>query len=387
MTSNPGKNQQMRWFSGAGFSASNGSSTSPLEFDGLLSENNPALTFNARDNATTAHFYFEDADGVNRRAMGAYVNQIPGNTSLTDSGGTDSRYVANDLSRVGLPEATANSYAANNGVGTATVQGQSRPLILNRPFRSVGEMSYAFRGTPWQNINFFTPESGDTALLDTFCVNPPPPAAMVAGKVDLNTRQIPVLTALVSGANRDELYNYPIGTPPSYALPPVTPGEATLVAQKLVGITNDQTDAWRGPLVNIGGLVGRYVPAPGSTGGATDLQSFPETVTGTTYTYAGLSAALDNTVYTAAMPTGVLAPVPYTIQRFREAGMRPLFDAGQVRVWNLLIDVVAQTGHYPKTATTLDQFFVEGQTHLWVHVAIDRYTGQVIDKQVEVPAP
>jgi hypothetical protein len=48
---------------------------------------------------------------------------------------------------------------------------------------------------------------------------------------------------------------------------------------------------------------------------------------------------------------------------------------------------VAQTGHYPKTATGLDQFNVEGQSHVWVHVAIDRSTGQVIDKQVEAVTP
>ena len=29
-------------------------------------------------------------------------------------------------------------------------------------------------------------------------------------------------------------------------------------------------------------------------------------------------------------------------------------------------------------------FFVEGEQRYWVHVAIDRFTGQVIDKQIEV---
>jgi hypothetical protein len=27
---------------------------------------------------------------------------------------------------------------------------------------------------------------------------------------------------------------------------------------------------------------------------------------------------------------------------------------------------------------------VEGEQHFWVHVAIDRFTGKVIDKQIEV---
>ena len=59
----------------------------------------------------------------------------------------------------------------NSALGTPTQQSQSRPIILNRPFRSVSEMSYTFTGTPWKNLDFFTPESGDSALLDTFCVN------------------------------------------------------------------------------------------------------------------------------------------------------------------------------------------------------------------------
>ena len=29
-------------------------------------------------------------------------------------------------------------------------------------------------------------------------------------------------------------------------------------------------------------------------------------------------------------------------------------------------------------------FLVDGEQHYWVHVAIDRFTGQVVDKQIEV---
>jgi hypothetical protein len=32
----------------------------------------------------------------------------------------------------------------------------------------------------------------------------------------------------------------------------------------------------------------------------------------------------------------------------------------------------------------LSNFIVEGEQHYWVHVALDRFTGQVIDKQIEV---
>jgi hypothetical protein len=71
----------------------------------------------------------------------------------------------------------------------------------------------------------------------------------------------------------------------------------------------------------------------------------------------------------------------------RESIARALGEADQTRTWNLLIDVVAQSGRYPPTATTgadLPKFVVEGEQRYWVHVAIDRVTGEVIDRQVEV---
>ena len=68
----------------------------------------------------------------------------------------------------------------------------------------------------------------------------------------------------------------------------------------------------------------------------------------------------------------------------RESVIRAFSDAGQTRTWNLMIDVIAQSGHYPPNASTLAGFLVEGEQHYWVHVAIDRFTGQVIDKQIEV---
>jgi hypothetical protein len=49
-----------------------------------------------------------------------------------------------------------------------------------------------------------------------------------------------------------------------------------------------------------------------------------------------------------------------------------------------MIDLIEQSGRYPPPATSLAAFLVEGEQHYWVHVAIDRFTGQVIDKQIEV---
>ncbi len=63
--------------------------------------------------------------------------------------------------------------------------------------------------------------------------------------------------------------------------------------------------------------------------------------------------------------------------------MRALTDAGQTRTWNLMIDVIAQSGKYPPTANNLSQFVVEGEKRYWLHIAIDRFTGEVINQQLE----
>ena len=381
MTSDPGQNRQMRWFAGIGYATSEGtaSDSSPTEFDGLLSQNNPAVNILARDKATITQWYYEDPDGVARRAMGAYAL-----TGLLPA----SQTTAATQNLEGLPHATANTYTDNGavsgkyGVGTPTAQNLSRPMILNRPFRSVAEMSCTFTGTPWKQLDFFTPESGDTALLDVFCVSEPPPNSIVAGKVNLNTHQAPVIQAMVAGTSRDELGN--VANPPAYAPSALTGTEAANVAAKLVGITTDHANAWHGPLTNVGDLVGHYVNSPGrNVSGATDIYTFTEPVSGQAFTYSGLSAALDGSVYSSS-PGNYSAAANYKSQRLREAAVRALSDGGQTRVWNLMIDVIAQTGRYPLNATSLAQFAVDGEARYWVHVAIDRLTGQVIDKQIEL---
>ena len=69
----------------------------------------------------------------------------------------------------------------------------------------------------------------------------------------------------------------------------------------------------------------------------------------------------------------------------REVVPRAISSVSQTRVWNSLIDVVAQGGRrYRPGETDPKKFIVEGEQHYWVHVAIDRFTRQVIDRQLEV---
>jgi len=380
-----GLNQQMHWYSSVSWTGyGNGfdhSGTDANFYEGLLSQNNPALQLMSTKATTVQQEYYQDPDGVVRRAMGAYA-PITGSPA-----GRDTNMVATATSgtaTVGLPMFTSGT-AISNGIVTPSAQSQSRPILLHRPFRSVAEMSYAFRGTPWKNIDFFTPESGDTALLDVFCVNEPPSNPLVAGKVNLNTQQAPVLQAILAGAYKDELT--------TNKLPSLTGTEAANIANILTGITGSSL-AWRGPLINVGDLVGHYVSNPPTTLSGTDYYQCPAAsastgaLTGSNYMFAGFSAALSGT---SGNGSDVWATTPANdnysspnIQRFRESAIRPLAECGQTRVWNLMIDVIAQTGRYPSGASSPgSSFLVEGEKRYWIHIAIDRLTGQIIDRQVE----
>ena len=302
--------------------------------DGLYSQNI------AGKDVVSGTNYYSDADGIVRNGMAAYWTS----------------------QNVGLPTSTASGTTWATGPTTPIAQSQSRPMILHRPFKNVAELGYVFSDTPWKNIDFFTPQSGNNALLDLFCTHDPTSNnPLVAGKVNLNTRQPLVLQAVLAGAYRDEVAN--LASPPAYSLPALSANEAQAIATALVARTTG-TAAGTGPLTNIGDLVG--VPV-------------------TSGSFVGLSGTDLTAVFNSSDGASTAASV---VQRMREAAIRPLAQVGSTRVWNLMIDVMAQTGRYPLSATSasipLAAFLVEGEQHYWIHIAIDRATGQVLDKQVEV---
>jgi chloramphenicol 3-O-phosphotransferase len=73
-----------------------------------------------------------------------------------------------------------------------------------------------------------------------------------------------------------------------------------------------------------------------------------------------------------------------SIKTEEESAVRAVAESSNTRTWTFLIDIIAQSGRYPTTAGSLDSFVVEGERRYWLHVSIDRYTGQVVDKQLEV---
>ncbi len=222
--------------------------------------------------------------------------------------------------------------------GPATTPNQARPVVLNRPFRNVGELGYVFRDEPFKTVNFFAANSGDAALLDVFCINEPAEntGGVVAGAVNLNTRNEAVLAAIIRRTIKDES--------PAGATTFVSDTEVANLAAALAASTTAK------PAINPAELVARVAGDP------------------------------SDPTATPAVPTG---GTDAAFKRRRETAVRALSGVTTARVWNLLIDLVAQTGRYPAGATTLSEFVVEGEKRYWLHVAIDRFTGEVIDRQLE----
>jgi hypothetical protein len=189
-------------------------------------------------------------------------------------------------------------------------------VVLNRAFRNVGELGYAYRNasTP---LDFLNGTSADTPLLDLFTYNTAP---VRAGLVNLNTRNIGVITALLCGAITAE--------PASIA----SRTNSFRAAQRIDAELERQSAAGRNDVARLAGAAGNLF---------------------------GVSDEARKTV------------------------VRALAEVTQTRTWNLMIDVVAQSGRYPPASTALSQFVVQGEKRYWLHIAIDRFTGEVIDRQLE----
>jgi hypothetical protein len=232
------------------------------------------------------------------------------------------------------------------------------PIILNRPFRNVAELGYVFRDLPWKSIDLFTDHSADAGLLDVFTINDGiglwaangsflamgAVPTMIAGQVNLNASQAAVLQPILAGAIWDEL-----DFTNTVSKTGTTATAAPVMASNIVTATDPTSST---PLLNRSELLTR----------------------------ANLPLAI------LPLPTG--GTHNQSVKARREVVGRAISSVSQTRTWNLMIDVVAQSGRYPPTATTAadlkTKFIVEGEQRYWVHVAIDRFTGEVIDRQVEV---
>jgi hypothetical protein len=70
----------------------------------------------------------------------------------------------------------------------------------------------------------------------------------------------------------------------------------------------------------------------------------------------------------------------------REAIVTALADVHNARTWNVIVDVVAQAGRFTTGSKDLAGFSVNAEKRIVMHLAIDRFTGRVVDRLVE-PSP
>src|SRR5437773_4239907 len=172
-------------------------------------------------------------------------------------------------------------------------------------------------------------------MLDFFTYNEASPRA---GIVNLNTRNIPVLASILRGALLHDLGSE---NTPTEVFSQLAPQDALTAARAIV----QETTSGAGPVL-------------------------------TRADVARLAA-----VAATALPTvlGVSDEKKQTIAR-------ALAEAGQARTWNLMIDVIAQTGNYaPNTPDLTDpsKFIVQGEKRYWLHIALDRDDGTMLGTQLE----
>jgi len=85
----------------------------------------------------------------------------------------------------------------------------------------------------------------------------------------------------------------------------------------------------------------------------------------------------------ARLASVVPTSAPFNTEEGRETIARAFSELTQTRTWGLLIDLVAQTGHYKPNATNLQtDFVVEGEKRYWLHIAIDRFDGTIVGQQL-----
>jgi hypothetical protein len=219
----------------------------------------------------------------------------------------------------------ANRAAGVNPLTTLSAQ----PVMLNRPFTSAGDLGYAYRDLPFKTLDLFSANSADAALLDLFCVHDSP--VVVAGKYNLNSRNSIVTAQLLANGTQIE----PIGGSSGTLL---SSSDATKIANALT--TTSQTT----PFV-----------------GLWDLPKF-----------------LSSPAYTSAVSSTL-----QTTKTQMEVVPRQLSGVADTRCWNLMVDVVSQSGHYASGVTNPDQFIVQGERRYWLRLAIDRRTGKIVEEQLE----
>jgi hypothetical protein len=187
-----------------------------------------------------------------------------------------------------------------------------------------------------------TSGTNESALLDFFTYNPVDHSYPRLGIVNLNTKNAPVLAAILQMTLKKDFDTYPAPSPSP--TPAIIHSEALAAAQAIVNAT--------------------------SAGG------------GAAVNRSDIARLTDAVVAAGAINVSSLNPGEEQ-DKGKEAIARALSEVGQARTWNLFIDVIAQTGKYKPNAPDLSgsNFVVEGEKRYWLHIALGR---DLVSGQVDV---
>jgi hypothetical protein len=203
------------------------------------------------------------------------------------------------------------------------------PIVLNHPFTTVGDLGYGLRpeytANRFQRVDFHT-ANPCASLLDFFTYNPVDHNYPRVGSVNLNTKNKEVIAAILQSALKKDI---DVATLPN-PFPTVAPSEATAAALAIFNATTAQPAVNRADIGRLTAAAAGAIGNPGYTG--EELEKLPEVIA------------------------------------------RALSEIGQARTWNLMIDVIAQTGKYKPNAPdlTASNFIVQGEKRYWLHIALGR---------------
>jgi hypothetical protein len=225
-------------------------------------------------------------------------------------------------------------------LGKPTPTPGATPIVIDHAFTTTAELGY---GLDTENgftpLDLHTSGTNQSALLDFFTYNPVDHSFPRLGIVNLNTKNPPVLAAILGKALKRDVDVAPTPNP----LPTVAPSEAMAAAQAIV------TETW----TNNRPALNRQDIARLTSVAASQISS-------------SFSVSQEET------------------DKCKETIARALSELGQARTWNLFIDVIAQTGRYSPDATNINQankFMVEGEKRYWLHIALGR---DLVSGQVDV---
>jgi hypothetical protein len=311
------------------------------------------------ENSGARGMVYKDPDGVVRRAM---VNTA-----------TKNFFDTRDVVFISPPGSSTRNIGFPSQKFTERLKDDvyfNRPIVLNRPFRSVGELANAFRDVPWKNLDLSLPESPDAGLLDVFCVNeessePNEIYPLTASRINLNLCSLPVLKAMLTGAATQ----VGVGESPlRYQY--LSPAQTDALAARIDDYR--RVDGSRAPAANAAKANGFDAPSVNGP-----LRSLAELVGRVSGGKEGTSA-----IFTGLQPETVIngsADDKILSERLGSAA-RAVADVSTVRTWNLMIDLVAQSG---TTKGDLSNFNVQAETRFWMFVSIDRFTGKVLARSIE----